>query len=202
MEAWGNSTAICLRLDEHAKKKKLASFRRFSTPTNPTPLNDDHNSCSSTIARLERVDADELFVSPLTLQSFTCESSTKAVGNLLWRELFYQPSILVFNHHITLQTKNKTSRGRARTKHKAGLRSAHGDTTGRAGGGWEDGVRDSEREKERERKPFFIFRFFVKIHSRTKYSSSSPRGERRATPPWRPLGGAALAGRATTGAPR
>jgi hypothetical protein len=39
-------------------------------------LNPDHrhqNRCNSTIARLERVDADELFVSPLTLQSFTCE---------------------------------------------------------------------------------------------------------------------------------
>jgi len=94
MEAWGNSAAICLRLDEQAKKKKLSSFRRFSTPTNPTPLNDDHNSCSSTIARLERVDADELFVSPLTLQSFTCESFTKAVGNLLEKIFFINPQFL------------------------------------------------------------------------------------------------------------
>ena len=47
----------------------------FSTPTPPP-------SCNSTIARLERVDTDELFVSPLTLQSFTCEYS--------WNEISFE----------------------------------------------------------------------------------------------------------------
>lgn len=81
------------------EKKKLTCFL-----LNPdqNQLNPDHNnSCNSTIARLERVDVDELFVSPLTLQSFTCEfflvSIRKAAGE---NDFFFltQPSSLISCH--------------------------------------------------------------------------------------------------------
>ena len=68
MEA-GKCWAIC-REDGRTEEKNSP----VSSQPRPNQLNPDHNnSCNSTIARLERVDADELFVSPLTLQSFTCE---------------------------------------------------------------------------------------------------------------------------------
>ena len=70
---------------------------------------------------------------------------------------FINPCLLTFLITKLLERQKKTSRGRARTKHKAGLRSAHGDTAGRAGRGWEDGVRDSESEGEKT-----VFRFDVR----------------------------------------
>ena len=69
MEARKAKRSVEVLDTEERKKKTHPVF--FSTPTKLK--NDHHNSCNSTIARLERVDADELFVSPLTLQSFTCE---------------------------------------------------------------------------------------------------------------------------------
>lgn len=82
--------------------KKLG--RRGKTHLFCFSLNPDHrhqNRCNSTIARLERVDADELFVSPLTLQSFSCEFGSpsfclKYLLSFFLPLIFAQPYFLTF----------------------------------------------------------------------------------------------------------
>jgi hypothetical protein len=68
---------------ERTKKLTLS----FSTPTSSTFL----YSCNSTIARLERVDADALFVSPLTLQSFTNEAALEESTKWAYARLLAMP---------------------------------------------------------------------------------------------------------------